>query len=132
MTAVIRRDRELLLARRSDNGHWGPVTGIVDPGEDPGVAARREALEETGVHIQVERLAAVSVDGPAVHANGDVSTYLDHTFACTWLDGEAHVADDESTEVGWFRADQLPDLRPALLRRIDAALSRETACRFSA
>ena len=33
-TAVIRRDSDhrVLLVRRSDNGAWTPVTGIVDPG----------------------------------------------------------------------------------------------------
>ena len=39
----------MLLVKRSDNGAWTPVTGIVDPGEEPAVAAAREALEETGV-----------------------------------------------------------------------------------
>jgi len=51
VTAVVRRDDEVLLTRRADNGQWAPVTGIVDPGEEPGVAARREAREETGVDI---------------------------------------------------------------------------------
>jgi hypothetical protein len=42
------------------------------------------------------------------HANGDLASYLDLTFACTWLDGEPFVADDESTAVGWFESDALP------------------------
>ena len=37
------------MVKRSDNGEWTPVTGIVDPGEEPAVGAVREALEETGV-----------------------------------------------------------------------------------
>ena len=49
------------------------------------VAAAREALEETGVRIRVDRLAATGVHGEIVHANGDRATYLDLTFACTWL-----------------------------------------------
>ncbi len=49
VTAVIRRDDEILMVERADNGAWTPVTGIVDPGEEPAVAAAREALEETGV-----------------------------------------------------------------------------------
>ena len=39
---------DVLLVRRADNGQWTPVTGIVDPGEEPHVAAVREVLEETG------------------------------------------------------------------------------------
>ncbi len=84
VTAVIVRDDSILLVRRSDNGQWTPVTGIVEPGEDPGVAARREALEETGTTISVNRLASISAGEPVTHANGDRAVYLDHTFACTW------------------------------------------------
>jgi 8-oxo-dGTP pyrophosphatase MutT (NUDIX family) len=108
VTAVIRHDDSVLLVRRTDNGEWAPVSGIVDPGEEPGVAARREALEETGVTISVDRLAAVKVSQPVVYPNGDRAVYLDHSFACSWVDGEPHVADDESTEVRWFRFDALP------------------------
>ena len=41
VTAVVRRGDEVLLVERSDNGRWTPVTGIVDPGEEPAVAAAR-------------------------------------------------------------------------------------------
>ena len=48
-TAVVLRGDEVLLVRRSDNGQWSPVTGIVDPGEHPARAAVREVMEETGI-----------------------------------------------------------------------------------
>ena len=35
VTAVIFRDEKVLLGRRSDNGALTPITGIVDPGEEP-------------------------------------------------------------------------------------------------
>ncbi|GAB3768692.1 8-oxo-dGTP pyrophosphatase MutT (NUDIX family) [Nocardioides ginsengisegetis] len=134
VTAVVRRrgtaGEELLLARRADNGEWAPVTGIVDPGEQPAVAAAREALEETGVVVTVDRLASVGVSPQVTHGNGDLGVYLDLTFACTWVGGEARVADDESTEVGWFPVDDLPDMAPFLLERIEAALADEVAARF--
>jgi 8-oxo-dGTP pyrophosphatase MutT (NUDIX family) len=130
VTAVIRRDDSVLLVKRSDNGEWAPVSGIVDPGEEPGVAARREALEETGVTISVDRLAAVKVSEPVVYPNGDRAVYLDHCFACSWVSGEPHVADDESTEVRWFRVDALPPMKSELVERIDVALSDEPMTRF--
>ena len=53
VTAVVTRgsgaDRELLVVRRADTGAYTPVTGIVDPGEEPAVAAAREVLEEADV-----------------------------------------------------------------------------------
>ena len=129
-TAVIRRGHEVLLVRRADNGQWAPVTGIVDPGEDPGVTARREALEETGVEIRVDRLASVTAGELVHYPNGDSAVYLDHTFACTWLSGRAHVADDESTDVRWFPRDALPEMKPVLRERIEVACSGEIATRF--
>jgi ADP-ribose pyrophosphatase YjhB (NUDIX family) len=130
VTAVVRRGGDVLLVRRSDNGEWSPVTGIVDPGEQPAVAARREVLEETGVVARVDRLAWVNALPPMTHANGDQATYLDHTFACTYLEGEAYVADDESHEVIWAPADGLPPMRDELRARVEAALTQETATRF--
>ena len=65
-------------------------------------AAAREALEETGVVVSVDRLASTSVQ-PAgrARATATAASYLDLTFACTYVSGEAHVADDESSDVRW-------------------------------
>jgi predicted RNase H-like nuclease len=82
------------------------------------------------VRIRVERLASTSANGPIVHANGDRASYLDLTFACTWVEGEAHVADDESTEVRWWPVHALPPMGDQMLARIDAALSGEREARF--
>lgn len=123
VTAVVLRDEDVLLVRRSDNGKWTPVTGIVEPGEHPVQTASREVLEETGVSCAVEALVWVGVTGPTVHANGDHAQYLDHTFRCRYLDGAAHVADDESSDVRWFRADRLPAMEAVLAERIARALT---------
>jgi 8-oxo-dGTP pyrophosphatase MutT (NUDIX family) len=121
-TAVVLRGDEVLLVRRSDNGRWGPVTGIVDPGEHPARTATREVLEETGVSCDVDCLVWVNVTAPMVHANGDHAQYLDHTFRCRYLGGDAHVGDDESTEVAWFPVDDLPAMEAVLEERVRTAL----------
>jgi 8-oxo-dGTP pyrophosphatase MutT (NUDIX family) len=130
VTAVIRRGDEVLLTERVDNGRWAPVTGIIDPAEEPAVAARREALEETGVTISVDRLASVGVSPEVTHANGDLGVYLDLTFACTWLDGEARVCDDENTDVRWWPVDALPEMAPYLVQRVRDGLADGPAARF--
>ena len=114
---------EILCVRRSDNGTWTPVTGIVDPGEEPAVAAAREALEEADVRIEVRRLLSVEVVGPVTYDNGDVTTYLDVAFVAQWVSGEPTPADGENSETAFFRGDQLPPrgrlshrLRPRDLR----------------
>ena len=110
VAAVVIRGSDVLLVRRVDNGEWSPVTGIVDPGEEPAVAAVREVLEEACVVARAERLVWVSVGVPIVHANGDLAQYLEHTFRCTWVSGEPAVGDDESTDAGWFPLDALPEM----------------------
>lgn len=131
ITAVITRgDGHVLLVKRSDNGAWTPVTGIVDPGEEPAIAAAREALEETGVVITVDRLATTTVLPEIVYDNGDRAAYLDLTFACTWVSGEAYVADDESTDVRWWPIDDLPPMSPHMMSRLEAGLADEREARF--
>jgi 8-oxo-dGTP pyrophosphatase MutT (NUDIX family) len=130
ITAVVTRGDEVLLVQRADNGAWTPITGIPEPGEEPALAAARETLEETGVVVSVDRLASTSAHPGIVHANGDRASYLDLTFACTYVSGEAHVADDESRDVRWYARDALPEMAPTMRRRIADALSGEQAARF--
>ncbi len=133
VTAVITRgDGHVLMVKRADNGDWTPVTGIVDPGEEPAIAAAREALEETGVVISVDRLAAVSVLPEISYDNGDRAAYLDVTFACTWRSGEAYVADEESTDVRWWPIDDLPPMSAHMASRVAAGLANEREARFLA
>ncbi|PPF29380.1 MULTISPECIES: NUDIX domain-containing protein [unclassified Rathayibacter] len=131
VTAVILREEpalEVLLVRRADTGAWTAVTGIIDPGETVAGTARREAQEEAGVEIEVERLVQVHTLRPMQYPNGDRSQYLDHVVRCRWISGEAHVADDESTEVGWFAPDALPPMSDEHRARIERALSDEPGC----
>lgn len=131
VTAVITRgDGHILLVKRADNGDWTPVTGIVDPGEEPAHTAAREALEETGVVITVDRLAATTVLPEFSFDNGDRAAFLDLTFACTWVSGEAYVADDESTDVRWWPVDDLPPMSAHMAGRVEAGLSDEREARF--
>ncbi|GAA6524893.1 NUDIX domain-containing protein [Intrasporangium sp. DVR] len=123
---------EVLLIRRSDSGEWAPITGIVDPGEDPHVTAEREALEEASVVVEVERLVWVSAGQPVRHPNGDVAQYLDHTFRCRWLSGEARPGDDEASEARWFRLDALPEMRQHFRERIACAVDDGREVRLGA
>lgn len=118
ITAVTIRGRKVLLVKRSDNGAWTAVTGIVEPGENPADCAAREVREDTGVSARATRLAWVHVTRPAIHANGDHAQYLDHVFRMEWLSGEPFPADDESTAAAWFDLDELPPMTADMLRRI--------------
>ncbi len=98
------------MAYGPTKGQYMPPGGIVDPGETLDDAVVREVLEETGVTVAVEGLAAVDADRLVItYPNGDRAQYLTLTFACRPLCGTARVADDESTDVGWFSPDDLPE-----------------------
>jgi len=131
VTAVVLRDGQVLLGRRSDNGWLTPITGIVDPGEEPADAAVRETLEEAGILCRVERLAWVHQIPRIVYDNGDQADYLDLTFRCTWVSGDPYPADGEMTEVGWFDLAALPaEIETGMRRRIEYALLDDAVARF--
>ncbi len=133
-TAVVVRTRargeEVLLVKRVDDGAWSSVCGIVDPGEEPGDAAVREAAEEAGVRIEVERLVWLSVTDMVTYSNGDQTQYIDHTFRCRWVSGEPYPADGEASEARWFAVDDLPEMPRVHAQRLAVALENRAECRL--
>jgi 8-oxo-dGTP pyrophosphatase MutT (NUDIX family) len=124
VTALVFDERgRVLLNRRSDTRRWSVIGGIPEPGEQPAACAVREVYEETAIRCAVERVVLVQALSPVTYDNGDVCQYMDITFRCRALGGEAQVNDDESLEVGWFAVDALPDLNEFALFRIKQAMS---------
>lgn len=97
----------LLLVRRGkepQRGRWTVPGGSVEPGETLEQAAVREAFEETGARVRVEReLGTVLVPGP-----GDL-VYEVHDFAAAREGGEVRAGDDADA-VRWVRPEELPGL----------------------
>ncbi|GGH49709.1 NUDIX hydrolase [Microbacterium album] len=137
VTAVVLRrgDRgdEVLLVRRTDNGWLTPVTGIVDPGEEPAIAAVREVLEEADVVAEAEVLSWVRALPPMTYPNGDRSQYLDLVFRCRYVSGEPSPADGENSEAFWWPLDELDaldDLNADMRDRIRQAATGGEVARF--
>jgi len=130
VTAVVLREGQVLLARRSDNGAWTPVTGIVDPGEHPAVAAQREVLEEADVVASVDVLAWLDVTDMVTYDNGDQTQYINLTFRCSYVSGEPNPADGENSEVAWFSLDALPEISDEMRGRIQRAIEAGDEHRF--
>ncbi len=141
VTAVVLRDhpgvdghasggREVLLVRRADTGAWTPVTGVIDPGEQPAVAGAREVLEEAAIVAEPEALTWVRALPPMKYANGDLSQYLDLTFRFRYVSGEPHPADGENTAAAWFPVDAMPPMSENMVARVASALDPGKAARF--
>jgi len=124
-TVVLPRDDagRILLVRLIDTGNWATIGGAVEPGEKPREGAVREAEEEAGVSIELGNILGV-FGGPeyrVTYPNGDESAYVVTVFDATVLEGTPRPDGDETSEVGWFRPEELPvgqmgGLTRALLR----------------
>lgn len=134
VTAVVLRgegaEQEVLLVRRTDNARLTPVTGIIDPGEQPAAAAAREVLEEADVIAEPETLVWVNTLPPMVYPNGDRSQYLDLVFRFRYVAGEPRPADGENSEALWRRVDDLDDVDPEMRERIRMAVAGSDRARF--
>ena len=133
VTAVVLDDAgRLLLGQRADNGSWALIAGVMDPGEQPAEAVVREVYEETGVHVVPERITSVLTQPPNTYPNGDQTEFVDITFRCRAIGGEARVNDDESLAVGWFDPEDLPPINDLNRRRLERALTASVDAWFSA
>lgn len=141
VTAVVLRDTapawpgasaglEVLLVRRADTGAWTPVTGIIDPGEQPAVAGAREVLEEAGIVAVPEALTSVRALPPLKYANGDHSQYLDLTFRFRYVSGDPFPQDGENTAAAWFPVDSMPPMSEDMSARVASALEAGDVARF--
>jgi 8-oxo-dGTP pyrophosphatase MutT (NUDIX family) len=129
---VINAAGEILLQRRSDNGQWGLLSGIMDPGEEPADTVIREVREESGLDVIPERVSGVysGEDYHVRYPNGDESIYVDIAFVCRPVAGEPHIGDDESLEIRYFAPDALPAMHPVHYYRIEHALRNDPRAYF--
>jgi 8-oxo-dGTP pyrophosphatase MutT (NUDIX family) len=122
VSAVVFDDAgRVLLARRADTGRWSIIGGIAEPGEQPAQTVVREVYEETAVRCVAERVVLVQGMEPIRYPNGDRCQFMDISFRCRAVGGQARVNDEESLEVGWFALDALPPLEEFALARIKLA-----------
>ena len=116
----ITRGPAILLARRATGvtHFYSVIAGFVEAGETLEEAARREILEEVGLHVRDLRYFASQ---PWPYPN---TLMIAFTAVCD--SGEIHVDGQEIAEADWFTPDRLPALPHAISvsrRMIDAWLA---------
>ena len=112
--AVLARDVEgrLLLVRDAESGRWSCPGGIVEPGELPADAAVRETWEESGVKVELVRIAGV-FGGAAcatTYRNGDRLAYVATVFDARAVGGVPRGDGSETVDARFFAADEIADL----------------------
>ena len=108
-TTIIERDGKILLQRRSDNGKWGLIGGLLEMNETYQEAAIREAREETGLEVRLESFLGIYHNHNMVWGNGDAAHVITAFFTASIISGEPRV-DAESLELRCCGMEELPEL----------------------
>lgn len=103
VATIVENQGRIVMHRRTVDpgiGKWTFPSGFVDRGENVEDAARREVLEEVGLRVDDLKLMDTwSGDGSAV-------LLVFQGYA----EGQEPAIGDESSDVGWFDPDTLPEL----------------------
>jgi ADP-ribose pyrophosphatase YjhB (NUDIX family) len=103
-TIILSRGDKILMGRRTIQpraGYWTFPGGYVELGESAEEAAIREAKEEMGIDVRVDRLLGLHSGAPSA-----VAVAL---FEGTIVRGEPQPI-DEVDKVGFFRPDEAPEM----------------------
>lgn len=103
-TVIVKEDRFLLVHENTDMGQvYNQPAGHLDPNETLIEAAVRETREETGWHVEIEALLALSLYNAP---NG--LTYLRTSFIATPIEPIVNATlDDEIIEAVWLTYEEI-------------------------
>ncbi|HIF67042.1 MAG TPA: NUDIX domain-containing protein [Acidimicrobiia bacterium] len=117
--AVVSNEKnEILLVQRADSGVWLYPTGWADIGYSPVEVAIKEVYEETGIHC--EPLSLISIVDGMRQGFTRIPLYS-MVFHCRAIGGELQSHPLETSDVGWFSRDSLPEPLAGLERWVDNA-----------
>lgn len=104
---IERPDGAILLVKQAYRDNWGLPGGLLNRGEDPAEAARREVLEEVGLSIDLVGEPAVVVDVAPQR--------IDIVFRARPVDHaqleNVRPRSPEIRELRWYAPDALPELQ---------------------
>ena len=107
--ALIIKDDRILFQRRTDNGKWGLIGGLVEMNETYEQAALREIREETGLEVRLEAFLGIFHNHNMVWSNGDAAHVIAAMFTARIISGEPRI-DEESYELRFFGKSEIPEL----------------------
>lgn len=129
VACIIERDGKFLMVEEISNGElvYNQPAGHLEPGETLAEAAIREALEETGWHVEPQHVLGVS-KYVAPHTD---TVYYRTSFIAEAIQHDANAALDEGIQQAvWLSYDELKSqpekLRsPLVLKNIEQYLAGE-------
>ncbi|HEY5012654.1 MAG TPA: NUDIX hydrolase N-terminal domain-containing protein [Acidimicrobiia bacterium] len=134
VAAIVGNEKgELLLTQRADSGVWLYPVGWADVGYSPSEVAVKEVYEETGIECEPVSLIAV-LDGLRL-GFARVPMYS-MVFHCKMLGGELTGHPLETSQVGFYPRDRLPQPLAGAHRWVDLAFAaidgEQRPCSFDA
>ena len=106
---LIIKKNKILFQRRTDNGKWGLIGGLLEMNETYEQAALRETQEETGLKIKLESFLGIFHNHNMVWANGDTAHVIAAYLTASIASGIPRI-DEESYELKFFGKNEIPDL----------------------
>jgi 8-oxo-dGTP pyrophosphatase MutT (NUDIX family) len=120
----------ILLTQRTDNGRWCLPGGGMDSGESASEAIIREVWEETGLQVEVDRLAGIYTTPHRIvrYADGNTFQFVAMSFMAHIIGGELGLS-DETTAYGYFSLAEMAgmDVMEHHIERIEDALKGDAA-----
>ena len=106
----------LLFVNDAETGHWLLPGGAIDPDEIPADAAVRECFEETGLHVELQRLIGVfgGAEFRVTYPNGDMTYYTTIAFEARIIGGSHRADGVEISDLRYFSRDECERLIPSL------------------
>ena len=109
---LIHKDGAILLIKRKfepNRGRWSLPGGLLEVGEDPAEAAKREVREELGLEVEVQGLFQVANEVIRDGA-GEVRFHFVLIDYLMTLRGDRITLNEESEEYRWFNAGDIERL----------------------
>lgn len=127
VVAIVRdAQSRILMIHKTDNKKWALPGGGHDFGESIEQTVLREVLEETGYHVEVEKVTGLYTNPRHVIAydDGEVRQQFSIAFLARLVGGEARTS-SESDEVVWLTLQQIEEkpIHPSMRQRILDALN---------
>jgi len=106
--AVFRDDGRVLMVRELTDGRWSLPGGWADVNQPPSISVAREVREEASLEVTARKLAAVYDRSLHPHRPPRPFHVYKLFFLCDITGGTA-APGPETTEVGFFAEDELPE-----------------------
>jgi len=112
-TGLIVRNGAVLLGRRTSTtrfaGMWDAFGGHLVPCEEPATALARELEEELGIRISTPRFLRIYEDVDPTSKD----LFRHYLFLVARWEGDPQIANDEHSEIRWFRPEEAEGLKLA-------------------